>query len=212
MNAEMNGIETNGLYRLNLNVGSLFELKVAVVLPGQFAGILAGMYICDQTSLFCNSLDLERIGCEEFLSASQQASDKHICSDFMSNLFADFSVIMWPRSTHSNCVIASLRSDYLTVKRWPCSISTSDIKSSSSTRRTTNIGPTIPGKIQQLVSEPLVAIPVKRIRSHPWERREALLVIEESLVPHIVLAEGKTMINIGDDHKVKRKTVKRGVP
>ena len=45
MNAEMNGTETDGLYRLNLNVGSLFELKVAVVLPGQFAGILAGMYI-----------------------------------------------------------------------------------------------------------------------------------------------------------------------
>ena len=63
-----------------------------------------------------------------------------------------------------------------------------------------------------MVSEPLVAIPVKRIRSHPWERREALLVIEESLVPRIVLAEGKTVIDVGDGHKVKRKTVKRGVP
>ena len=51
MNTEMNGTETNGLSHLNLNMESLFELKVAVVLPGQFAGNFAGMYIYVTTCL-----------------------------------------------------------------------------------------------------------------------------------------------------------------
>ena len=41
----MNGTETNGLYRLNSNVGHYFELNSVVVLPGQFSGIFAGVYI-----------------------------------------------------------------------------------------------------------------------------------------------------------------------
>ena len=43
--------ETNGSYRLNLNVGHYFELNSAVVLPGQFAGTFAGMYIYVMTCL-----------------------------------------------------------------------------------------------------------------------------------------------------------------
>ena len=55
-------------------------------------------------------------------------------------------------------------------------------------------------------------VQVKRVRSHLREPREALLGVEESLVPRIVLAEGKIMIDVGNSHKSKRRMVKRGVP
>ena len=45
MNAKINGTETNGLYNLNLNIEPLFDLKIAVVLQGQFEGNFAGMCI-----------------------------------------------------------------------------------------------------------------------------------------------------------------------
>ena len=85
---------------------------------------------------------------------------------------------------------------------------TSDVKRSSSASRAKNIGPTIPGVIPQLVSEHLVEVLVKCKRSHPWEQREALLDVEGSLVPRTMLAEGKIVIDVGNGHKSKRRTVK----
>ena len=80
--------------------------------------------------LFVILLTLSAKKCEAFLSASQQASDNCVCNDCDPNSFADFSIIVWPRSKSGICVFQPLRSEYSAVKCWLHSTLTSDIESS----------------------------------------------------------------------------------
>ena len=85
------------------------------------------------------------------------------------------------------------------------------VVSELSVSRTTYFGPTIPGLIPQLVSELTVEAREKRIRPL-WEGRSRRhWEAQKNQVSQSVLSGRDFAIDVGDSHKLKRKTVKKGL-
>ena len=83
-------------------------------------------------------------------------------------------------------------------------------QSSSSLRRRKYQGPTILGRIPQLVSELKLECRGQRVRSLWEERDEVLLEAARCDVPRVVLCEVREANDVGDGHKDKRLTVTKG--